>query len=41
MDAYGEWSEWSEPYTVTMPRFKTNNLINKILILIFERLPFH
>ncbi len=45
-DAYGDWSEWSEAYIVTMPRDKSYNIfsqiINKLIILspIFEKIHY-
>lgn len=35
-----EWSEWSDPLTVTMPRAKIFNQIPRILVWLFERFTF-
>jgi len=40
MDVYGEWSEWSDPLSITMPRVKSFNQIPRILLWLFERFPF-
>jgi hypothetical protein len=37
MDVYGEWSEWSDPYSVTMP--KSNHINNWLFLQILNLLP--
>jgi len=40
MDVYGEWSDWSDPLVVSMPKIKSYNIIPKILIWLLESFPF-
>ena len=37
-DAYGEWSEWSEPLSISMPRIK-DRLINSLYLRLSEQHP--
>jgi len=39
-DNHGDESPWSDPLTVTMPKTKTFNQFPRILIWLFERIPF-
>jgi hypothetical protein len=42
IDEFGEESEWSDPFTVTMPRdrTRTNSILLNLLDSLFERYPF-
>jgi len=37
MDVYGEWSEWADPYSITMP--KNRHITSPLLIRFFEYFP--
>ena len=36
MDVHGEWSEWSEPISISMPKNKIENVLNQFLIKFFN-----
>jgi len=38
-DHYGAESEWSDPFTVTMPKSKSFNIFNPLIIRLIQRFP--